>query len=212
MATKKQECMIIGAAPIAGKQVFAEFPPENYYVICADAGYETAAKLGVVPDLIVGDFDSASGLPPKGKKVLKLPVEKDVTDTMYAAMKGLTKGFRSFVLLGCLGGARFDHTVANLEVLQFLLSHGAPGLLADEHTKVFLIRESRLRLTEMALFPRQDYRDGAHFFLRNYGIRYAARGGSWYDKAGGGMWDLYIRETRAFRFPDMGFRAAYAEY
>ena len=142
--------MIIGAAPIAGKQVFAEFPPENYYVICADAGYETAAKLGVVPDLIVGDFDSASGLPPKGKKVLKLPVEKDVTDTMYAAMKGLTKGFRSFVLLGCLGGARFDHTVANLEVLQFLLSHGARGLLADEHTKVFLIRESRLRLTEMA--------------------------------------------------------------
>ena len=37
MAAKKQECMIIGAAPIEDVAVFREFPPENYYVICADA-------------------------------------------------------------------------------------------------------------------------------------------------------------------------------
>ena len=68
------------------------------------------------------------------------------------------------------------------------------------------------RLVELGLFPRRDYRDGGHFFLRNYGVRYAARGGSWYDRAGGGIWDVYMRETDAFRFPDMGFRAVYAEY
>ena len=44
MATKKQECMIIGASPIEDDAVFREFPPENYYVICADAGYETAER------------------------------------------------------------------------------------------------------------------------------------------------------------------------
>ncbi len=38
MAAKKQECMIIGAAPIESEAVFQEFPPEKYYVICADAG------------------------------------------------------------------------------------------------------------------------------------------------------------------------------
>ena len=68
------------------------------------------------------------------------------------------------------------------------------------------------RLVELGLFPRRDYQDGGHFFLRNYGVRYAARGGSWFDRAGGGIWDLYMRETDAFRFPDMGFRAAYAEF
>lgn len=104
MAAKKQTCMILGAAPIEDSKIFQEFPPEDHYVICADAGYETAAQYGIVPDLIVGDFDSAKELPPQGQKVARLPVEKDVTDTMYAAMRGLTKGFRSFVLLGCLGG------------------------------------------------------------------------------------------------------------
>lgn len=67
-------------------------------------------------------------------------------------------------------------------------------------------------LTKLALFPRKDgYRDGAFFFLRNYGERRAARGGSWFDHDGGGVWDLYLRETSAFRYPDIGFRAAYVE-
>ena len=149
MATKKQECMIIGASPIEDDAVFREFPPENYYVICADAGYETAERYGITPDLVVGDFDSAKTLPPKGNKVLTLPVEKDVTDTMYAVIKGFAKGYRSFVLVGCLGGARFDHSLANLEVLQYILQHSGYGVMADSHTKVFLIAGSRLRLTEM---------------------------------------------------------------
>ena len=149
MAAKKQECMIIGAAPIEDVAVFREFPPENYYVICADAGYETAARLHITPDLIVGDFDSAKAAPPKSRKVLSIPVKKDVTDTMYAVMMGRAKGFRSFVLLGCLGGARFDHSLANIEVLQYLLAHNCRGVMADSHTKVFLISDSRLRLTQM---------------------------------------------------------------
>ena len=46
--------MIIGASPIEDDAVFREFPPENYYVICADAGYETAERYGITPDLVVG--------------------------------------------------------------------------------------------------------------------------------------------------------------
>ena len=146
---EKQKCMIIGASPIPGKKIFLEYPPADYFIICADGGYETAVTFDIQPDFVVGDFDSASQMPPKTMKCLSLPVEKDVTDTMFAVMKGLTKGFRDFVLLGCLGGQRFDHSIANLEVLQFLTDHGAKGVLADEHTKVFVIRDSRLRLSQM---------------------------------------------------------------
>ncbi|MDR2502338.1 MAG: SUMF1/EgtB/PvdO family nonheme iron enzyme [Oscillospiraceae bacterium] len=67
------------------------------------------------------------------------------------------------------------------------------------------------RLVQLGLFPRGDYRDGGFFFLRNYGERMAARGGSWFDGDGGGLWDLYLRETREFIFPDIGFRAAWAD-
>ncbi len=149
MAAKKQNCMIIGASPIESDAIFQEFSPKDSFVICADAGYETAVKYGITPDLIVGDFDSVKTLPPKSAKVLTLPVEKDVTDTMFAVMKGLTMGFRSFVLLGCLGGPRFDHSLANLEVLQFLRMHSAQGIIADSTTKIFLLSDGRLRLTDM---------------------------------------------------------------
>ncbi len=149
MAAEKQECMIIGASPLGGGRVFKEFDPKKYFVICADAGFETARKYHITPDLVVGDFDSATQKPPEGIKVLSLPVEKDVTDTMYAVMKGLARGFRSFVFIGCLGGPRLDHTLANLEVLEYLREHGGNGVLADETTKVFLLHNRRLRLTGM---------------------------------------------------------------
>lgn len=141
--------MIIGASPILDGRVFQEFDPKNYFVICADGGYETALKLGLVPDLVVGDFDSAQKRPPASLRTLVLPVEKDVTDTMFAALKGLAKGLRDFVLLGCLGGPRFDHSLASIETLLYLRDHGAWGFLADERTKVFLLREEKLRITKL---------------------------------------------------------------
>ena len=53
------------------------------------------------------------------------------------------------------------------------------------------------------------YEDSSVLFLRNYGERVAARGGSWFDGEFGGAWDLYLRETRAFIYPDIGFRSAW---
>lgn len=72
-----------------------------------------------------------------------------MTDTMFAALKGLAKGLRDFVLLGCLGGPRFDHSLASIETLLYLRDHGAWGFLADERTKVFLLREEKLRITKL---------------------------------------------------------------
>ena len=146
MASKEQKCMIIGAVPIESSAVFEEYDPADFFVICADAGYQTAARFGITPDLIVGDFDSAGDPPPEGVRCVSLPVEKDVTDTMYAAMRGIARGFRVFVLVGCLGGKRLDHSFANLEVLQYIRLHGGSAVLADEHTKLFLLHDGRLRM------------------------------------------------------------------
>ena len=62
---KDKKCMIIGAAPLASGAVFEEFDPKEHYVICADAGYDTAMQYGVRPDLVIGDFDSAAKRPPE---------------------------------------------------------------------------------------------------------------------------------------------------
>ena len=58
------------------------------------------------------------------------PVEKEDTDSMLAVRHGLALGYRRFVLYGALDGPRLDHTVANLQTLQFLADHGAAGYLA----------------------------------------------------------------------------------
>ena len=146
---KDKKCMIIGAAPLASGAVFEEFDPKEHYVICADAGYDTAVQYGVRPDLVIGDFDSAAKRPPETIRTIKLPVEKDVTDMMGAVMVGQKLGYKTFVLIGGLGGDRFDHSMANLDVLLYISKHGGSAVLCTEDTKVFVVRCGRIVLTEL---------------------------------------------------------------
>ena len=113
-------------------------------VIAADGGAAHAAALGITPDIVLGDFDSL-GYVPQGANVF--PVEKDDTDAMLAARRGLELGFREFYLYGCLDGPRLDHTVAAFQTLQFLADRGAAGYLVGLHYTATVIRE------ETVLFP-----------------------------------------------------------
>ena len=97
------------------------------FVLAADGGLVHLEKLGIHPDGVIGDFDSL-GYVPAGAQVF--PVEKDDTDAMLAVRKGLALGYRRFVLYGSLDGPRLDHTIANLQTLQYLTDHGAEGYLA----------------------------------------------------------------------------------
>lgn len=136
------ECYIIGAGDFFGLR---ETPDDSDYVIAADAGFEYCRNNCIIPDLVLGDFDSL-GAPPKHPNVFQLPVEKDDTDTMFALKLGLEKGYRRFYIYGGLGGARPDHTIANLQALIYLLEHGARGWLFGEKYVWTAIRSSTLRI------------------------------------------------------------------
>ncbi len=90
-------------------------------IIAADSGAETALHYGHVPAIVVGDFDSlgmpASELEAKGSKLVRAAVEKDETDTELAIQVALEHGATEITLLGAIGGARFDHTMANILLL-----------------------------------------------------------------------------------------------
>ena len=102
---------------------------EGDYLLAADGGLAHLQKLGLKPDGIIGDFDSL-GYFPEGAEVF--PVEKDDTDAMLAARKGLELGFRDFLFYGSLDGPRLDHTVANFQTLQYLADRGAAAYLIGE--------------------------------------------------------------------------------
>lgn len=110
-------------------------------VIAADGGLQHARKLGIAPDVILGDFDSL-GYAPEGANVF--PVEKDDTDAMLAVRRGLALGYREFLLYGSLDGPRLDHTVANFQTLQFLCDHGAFGCLVGLRTMAAVVKNGSL--------------------------------------------------------------------
>jgi hypothetical protein len=66
-------------------------------------------------------------------------------------------------------------------------------------------------LKELGLYPLSGLPGGDNFFVRNYGERLPIRGGSWLDGVTAGLWELYLRDTRSWIFPDVGFRSAFVE-
>ena len=115
------------------------------YVIAADGGLAHVQRLGILPDEILGDFDSL-GYTPEGANVF--PMEKDDTDAMLAVRRGLSLGFRGFLLYGSLDGPRLDHTVANFQTLQYLADRDAWGCLAGRDCLVTVVKNGSLRFPE----------------------------------------------------------------
>lgn len=123
-----KRCFIFAAGTFFGLR---EIPAPGDLVIAADAGYHTCRKLGIEPDLLLGDFDSMP-VPEHAGQIIRLPVEKDDTDTMAAVRAALENGCKEIFVYGGTGGKRLDHTLANLQTLLFLRRRGARGYLYDD--------------------------------------------------------------------------------
>lgn len=137
-------CYIVGAMSLTPD--LRPYPRSGDYVIAADRGFDSLMAYGVTPDLAVGDFDSL-GHRPSHPNVIQLPVEKDDTDMLFAMRKGLELGYRRFILLGGVGG-RLEHTLGNLQLLDWLTCQGGQGFLAGEKTAATCIRDG-----QRILFP-----------------------------------------------------------
>ena len=128
-------CHVVGAGDFDPRLLERK---EGDFVIAADAGYAHLQSAGVLMDLYVGDGDSL-GFTPSGSETVLLPKVKDDTDVQAAVKAGLERGFRRFLLYGVLGGKRFSHSLANLEVLIFLAEKGADGVLIHPDYSVRLL-------------------------------------------------------------------------
>ena len=131
-------CLIFCAAGFDG---LLENVKQEDYILAADGGLVHVQSLGLIPDGILGDFDSL-GYVPQGSTVF--PVEKDDTDAMVAVRKGLELGYQEFLLYGSLDGPRLDHTVANFQTLQFLADRGAVGYLVGREYIVTVVKNGRV--------------------------------------------------------------------
>ena len=116
-------------------------------LIAADGGVRHAQRLGLTPDAILGDFDSL-GYTPENSTVF--PVEKDDTDSMLSLRHALRLGYREHHLYGAMDGPRLDHTLANLQALQFLADRDAVGYLIGERYIATVLKNSVLTFPKSA--------------------------------------------------------------
>ncbi|MCD7846646.1 MAG: thiamine diphosphokinase [Oscillospiraceae bacterium] len=114
-------------------------PEDGDFVIAADGGMKFLEAIGIKPSLIIGDFDSSSE--PDSGDVIKLPVEKDDTDSVFAVRYCLEHGFKEIHIYGGTGG-RIDHTIANIQILSYISEHGARGYLYSPEMVMTVIHDN----------------------------------------------------------------------
>lgn len=127
---------IISAGTINDYARMKKYAEEADYIICADGGFNHAERMGITPDLTVGDFDSWRG--DISGEVVRLNPEKDYTDTHIAVMEALGRGYRDITILGG-SGTRLDHTLSNIGLLEYIAHHGGRGRLINENNIVTVI-------------------------------------------------------------------------
>ena len=133
-------CYIVGAGDFFGTLE----PKQGDFVIAADGGLDTLRRIGVSPDILIGDLDSLTGSA-EGIDTFRHPVEKDETDTYLAYLEGVRRGYTDFVIHGGVGG-RLDHTFANLSLLIYGKRRGHSIVLIDEGMKISAIKNESVTL------------------------------------------------------------------
>ena len=122
-------------------------------VICADAGLDTAAALGLSVDYAMGDFDSVSpqGLEyyrkkpsvGQGTEFISYPPEKDATDLHLVLDWVVDKRPQEILIIGATG-RRLDHFLASVNILMIPLEHGLPAYIIDGHNRLYLLKDSHV--------------------------------------------------------------------
>jgi thiamine pyrophosphokinase len=123
------------AGPVAAAAYFRALAERADLVIGADGGSAHALAIGVMPDLVVGDFDSLAAdlldrASAAGAEIVRHPVRKDFTDAELAAGEALARRCDEIVLVGALGGAA-DHLLGNIAVLRRLAEQGVAARIAS---------------------------------------------------------------------------------
>lgn len=142
-------CLIVTGGKIDDDFARSFLKNETFHkVIAVDGGLEAVERLGLTPDYVVGDFDTAKR--PVIERYRRLPFivwdqhkpEKNETDTELARSRALTLGCGRIIILGATGG-RIDHMLGNIHALYTCMQSGVEAWIVDAQNKVYLIDEGK---------------------------------------------------------------------
>ena len=119
---------------------------EAEYVICCDGAAKHAVRLGILPNMLIGDMDSIDEDDRKtliagGAKEVRLKPDKDETDTQAACSVAMELGAQKLVMLGGLGG-RMDHSLGNIQCLWMLHLEGVESRIESGKEVAYIVTDS----------------------------------------------------------------------
>lgn len=128
--------LIVAAGGQPPKKLLCSRAEQADYIIAADGGLLSLAKIGVTPNLIVGDIDSVGydligRFREKGSECFLVDAEKNDTDSFLAVEAALVRGATEITLLGATGG-RLDHTLSNMMLLKWAYERGVRLVIEDQ--------------------------------------------------------------------------------
>ncbi len=124
---------------------------EDDLIIGADRGALFLIQHGVQPQLAIGDFDSLEDQQAEleqirqsaGEVIVYDPIDKDVTDTEAAFEAAMERHVDEIIIFGALG-SRFDHSVANVQLLVRALHHQVTCAIQDMNNYISLTSTSSI--------------------------------------------------------------------
>lgn len=129
--------IIFSSGEIRDYDMLKKLDFSDKYIICADNGYSHALKLGIVPDVIIGDNDSYKTDYPENIKHFLYPPEKDYTDTNMAINLAIEYGCDEIDLYGGLGG-RADHEFSHYCLIKYALDRGVKLKMIDDINEIWM--------------------------------------------------------------------------
>lgn len=141
-ATAAQEILFVSGGRVPSVE-WLQTVSDGRKIFCIDKGIDACRACDIVPNFLIGDFDSASASAVDWAHKKNLPVEtyptdKDFTDTQLALQRG-TEIFGEHVALltGCFGG-RVDHLYSTLFTCATI---DRKIFLADEREVICFIKD-----------------------------------------------------------------------
>ena len=115
-----KKCIILANGKVPQKSVVEYLKKKDYStLICADGGANSADKLKIIPDFIIGDFDSINKQTlnnfKAASKIIQIKRQND-TDVEKCLKFAIRKKISEAIMLGVTGN-RLDHTFCNLGIV-----------------------------------------------------------------------------------------------
>jgi len=132
--------LIVANGSIENYSFYKNLIKKSDIIICADGGANTAVKLDIIPDYIIGDLDSIKHDVLeyyKEKSEIIKDVNQNKTDFELALELAESKNPKNITIIGAIG-KRIDHTFANILSL-IKIKKGIKAKIVDHHNTIELV-------------------------------------------------------------------------